>query len=191
MSITAIVLTKGEYRRQWPGLTVAVHRQEIKDARGLLDARFDAVAQVETDHFFFLDDDDELPADYLDVLQECESADAKVCYTDECVVSCQDRRLTFTKRGSYSREKHKADAQLIHHLALCNAEAARESIARLPRGHFCPELLLYWDLARGGAAYVERVGYYWFRDVTGMHAWPCTTVSQLRALLFNTGRLAA
>lgn len=191
MSITAIVLTRGEYKRQWPGLTVDVHQQEIRGARELLDARFNAIAQVKTSHFFFLDDDDDLPADYLDVLQECERADAEICYTDECVISCQERRLTFTRRGTYSREAHKANVQLIHHLALCNTGVAQGSVARLPRGHFCPELLLYWDMARNGAAYVERVGYYWFRDIGGMHARPCTTVSQMRAFLFNIGRLAA
>lgn len=190
MSITAVVLSAHEYPRQWMGLRVDVHRQEIVDALGLLEARFKAVEAVETSHFFFLDDDDDLPPDYLDVLDKCVRRDAPICYTDEHI-TLDDGSTTATSRGSYTREAHKKDVQLIHHLALCNTAAAKESVARLPRGHLCPELLLYWDMARDGAAYVPCVGYHWYRRKRGMHAWPCTTVSQMRAFLFNIGRLAA
>jgi len=190
MSITAIVLSKTEYTRKWTGLTLHVHQQPITNALDLLQARFDAVRRVNTKRFFFLDDDDDLPEDYLDVLEECAKRDSAIAYTDELIVR-PDGTREVAKRAKYSRKAHRTDSQLIHHLALCDTAAAKHSVARLPRGHFCPEFLLYWDLAKHGASYVPRIGYHWNKAPTGMHAWPCTSVSQMRARLYSFGKIKA
>lgn len=178
MSITAVVLTAGSYRRHWPGLEVLVSRQRITDAADLQRARFDVVARVRTSHFFYLDDDDDLPADYLDVLDLCRAPGVPLAYTDEVVNG--ERR----EAGHYSQADHIARPLLVHHLALYATAAASAAIAELPRGHYAPEFMLAWQVAKRGAAYVPRVGYHWHRAAGGMNAWPCTSLSWMRALLW-------
>jgi len=178
MKVTAVVLTRGAYLHDWQGLDVCVHRSTIRTAADLQRARFDALEHVRTPHFFFLDDDDGLPAGYLDVLQRCLDAAAPLAYTDELVAGA--RRV----RGPYSQAAHLAHPMLVHHLALYETAAAREAVATLPRGHFAPEYLLAWEVAKRGAAYVPEVGYIWNRRPGGMHSWPATSLSWMRALLW-------
>lgn len=184
MNITAIVLTAGDYLRAWPGLRLVVHRQKITNAAEQLEARFSAVELVRTERFFFLDDDDDLPDDYLDVLAECAEHRAPIVYTDELVLTPMNAPIgSMLARGPYSRELHYRNPTLLHHLVLCDTRAAIAAIERLPRGHFWPEFLLYWELARGGAPYVPRVGYVWNKSEHGMHVWPSTIGGQMRAIL--------
>lgn len=178
MSITAVVLTAGSYGTTWPGLEVLVRRQVIRNAAELQAARFNAVLDVRTSHFFYLDDDDTLPAGHLDVLAECKARAAPLAYTDELV------GVEVRKSAPYSQAAHLADPLLVHHLALYETAEARRAVAQLPRGHYCPEIMLAWQVAKRGAAYVPRIGYVWNKRPSGMHNWPSTSLSQMRALLW-------
>jgi hypothetical protein len=183
MSITAVVLSAGDYSRRWPGLEVLVHRSTIRSSEDLQRARFEAVLRVATPHFFFLDDDDELPAGHLEVLERCRAAGAALAYTDERIID-QDGTATVVTRNPYVRAEHLQRPLDIHHLVLCSTAAAQRSVQRLPRGHYAPEVMLYWDLARDGAVYVPGVAYEWHRKRSGMHRWPATARSQMRAALW-------
>lgn len=176
--ITAVVLSANDYRRKWEGLDVLVVRSTIRTAADLQAARFGAVNRVRAPHFFFLDDDDDLPEDYLDVLDECVRTEAALTYTDEMVN--EKPRCS----APYSQRAHFDDALLVHHLALYRTADAQDAVRRLPRGHYCPEFMLSWEVAKRGAAYIPRIGYRWNRRATGMHTWPCTSLSQTRALLW-------
>lgn len=178
MNVTAVVLSARRYARRWEGLEVLLHRSFIADAQQLQRARFDAVLKVRTERFFFLDDDDDLPADYLQVIARCVDAGAPLAYTDEVV---SGERVS---RRPYSRAAHLSDPQLVHHLALYSTAAAREAVAVLPLGHYAPEVMLSWQVARRGAVHVPEIGYNWNRRPGGMHSWPCTSLSQARALLW-------
>jgi hypothetical protein len=177
VNVTAVVLTPGTYARRWPGLKQLVHRSTIRNAADLQRARFDTALAVQTPSFFFLDDDDDLPDDYLEVIEQCVDAGAPLAYTDELVNG--ERVLS----GPYSQAEHLARPMLVHHLALYETQAARSAIAQLPRGHYAPEFMLAWQVARRGATYVPRVGYHWNRG-NGMHAWPCTSLSWMRSMLW-------
>lgn len=184
MNISAIVLTAGNYLRSWPGLQIVVQSQIITNAAEQLAARFSAIARVRTERFFFLDDDDDLPDDYLQVLAECAEHRAPIVYTDELVLTAMNAPVgSVLARGQYSRERHYKNPTLLHHLVLCDTRAALQAIERLPSGHYWPEFLLYWELARGGAPYVPRVGYVWNKQERGMHLWPSTIGGQMRAIL--------
>ncbi len=184
MNTTAIVLTAGDYQRAWPGLQLVVQRQTITNAAEQLAARFTAVEKVRTKHFFFLDDDDDLPDDYFDVIAECEHHAAPIVYTDEIVLTPMNTPVgSVLAKGPYSRERHYRNPTLLHHLVLCDTTAALAAIGRLPGGHYWPEFLLYWELARGGAPYVPRVGYIWNKREGGMHVWSSTVRGQVRAML--------
>lgn len=183
MSVTAVVLSAKPYMTSWPGLELLVHHSVIRNAADLQRARFEAALQVRTESFFFLDDDDALAPGYLEVLARCEAAAAALTYTDE-IVSEADGTRQLVMRHAYDRAEHFRRPLDIHHLVLCDTAAARRSIQRLPRGHFAPEVMLYWDLARDGAEYVPGAPYIWNRRTAGMHRWPCTSISQMRALLW-------
>ena len=182
MSITAIVLSAQPYTPTFVGIEVLTHRSIIRNSAELQAARYAAVARVRTSHFFFLDDDDELLADHVATLDQCLAADQALAYTDELIRYVDGTEKT-TARQAYSQAAHRADPMLVHHLALCRTADALEAIKRVPRGHFCPELLLYWELAKAGAAYVPAVGYVWNKG-HGMHTWPLTAISQVRSALW-------
>lgn len=138
--------------------------REFATATDVQRAWFDAVQLVDTPYFFFLDDDDALPEDYTRVLQRCVDAQVGVAYTDELVNG--ERRV----RRPYTQAAHLQDTTLLHHLVLCDTELAKAVIQDLPRGHYWPELMLYWEMAKsGGAAYVDDVGYLWQKKSTGLH----------------------
>lgn len=130
-------------------------------------AWFDAIDLVDTTHFFFIDDDDDLPDDHLEVLSSCAAAGTALAYTDELVNG--DRRT----RTPYSQQAHLNDPTLLHHLVLCETAAARQALRDLTRGHFWPEMQLYWQMAKlGGATHVPEIGYVWNKGETGLHrAW--------------------
>ena len=178
MNVTAVVLTAGSYGRAWPGLEVVVHRSAIRDAADLQRARFDALAEVRTPRFFYLDGDDDLPADYLDVLDECRAANAALTYTDEMIGD--EPQVS----REYNQAAHLKNPLLVHHLALYNTAAARAAVAGLPRGHYAPEFMLAWQVAKKGAVYVPRIGYRWNKRPGGMHSWPSTCCSWSRAMIW-------
>lgn len=138
--------------------------REFRRAADVQAAWLDAIELVRTPYFFFIDDDDSLPADHLDVLAQCIYQGAAVAYTDESVNGLIRRSRL------YSQYEHLADPLLLHHLVVCETAIALDVARSLPRGHYWPEMQLYWEMAkRGGAAYVPRVGYHWNKGETGLH----------------------
>lgn len=155
---------------------VQVNGREFRSAADVQRAWFDAVALVDTPWFFFVDDTDELPDDLEDLLAAC--GDAPLSYTDEWV-NGQVRR-----GRPYSRDAHLLDPLLVHHLAVVNTALAREAIAQAPIGHYWPEMLIFWQVARHGAQYLPRVGYHWHRRPSGLHAAPWTGPAIVRSALW-------
>lgn len=164
MSITALTVAREHVDRQIAGVE---HRclsgRIFGRAADVQAAWLDALELVETSHFFYLDDDDQLPDDHLAVLDRCLEQRAAIAYTDEMM---GDQRLT---RAPYSPDLHRRNPTLAHHLVLCDTEIAREVAAALPRGDYWPELQLFWMMARrGGAAYVPMIGYLWHPTPDGL-----------------------
>lgn len=166
MNVTALTVSRSPVFREWPALE---HRclsgRVFRRAEHVQCAWFDAIALVETSHFFFIDDDDDLPGDYLSVLDQCLSTRRAIAFTDEQVHGCRRRR------HAYSQQLHIENPTLVHHLVLCETAVARAAIEDLPRGDYWPEMLLYWRMAElGGAAHVPEVGYLWHRQPKGLHS---------------------
>lgn len=184
MNVTAIVLTNRPYLRQWPGLTVLAHQagtfQTSADHRR---AWNEAIVRVDTEHFCFIDDDDELPTDYLSVIEECIAENKPLAYTDE-VLRFSDGGESLHRGQAYSQAAHLANPMLVHHLAVCRTRDAQAALAELPIGKFWPEMLLYWQLAKAGAAYVHRVGYVWNVAAQGLHTEPFVHIAQTRSALW-------
>lgn len=182
-SITAIVLSKDEYSQPQQVDELLVVRQIIKTPFDLQRARFNAVSQVQTTHFFYLDDDDTLPDDVYDIAQDCANQYTAVAYTDE-LIQHEDGSSMLWKSEEYSYARHMRNSRLIHHLALCDTEVVKRVLPTLPRGNYCPEYMLYLSLGRIGAKYVPRVGYVWNRKKSGMSTWPATAASQANAFMW-------
>ena len=188
MDISAVVLSAKPVTTTLPGIAVVGHVSTFSDAAGLLDSRLAALDKVRTEWFFFLDDDDALPPDYLRVLDRCVSAGAPLAYTDELIrmPAYFDGHVPEFRRtsGPYSQEAHLQDALLVHHLAVCNTDAALRAARDIPRGTYAVEPLLYWQVAKEGAAYVDEVGYIWQRRKTGLSRHPSLTRGLARAMLW-------
>jgi len=180
MSITALVVCDRPYTRTFEGLDVVVHDAgRIDSAAKAQAAWFDAIDSVSTEHFFFLDSDDDLPLAADRVLDRCLAANVPLAYTDE---------LWISEGGShrhcgapYSQDEHLARPLIVHHLALCRTDAARDAVHRLPRGHYWPEMMLFWELAKGGARYVPEIGYHWNKRATGLHQQWFTALGQAQS----------
>jgi hypothetical protein len=181
---TAVILSASPYLRAHPNVDVLVHSSKITDSQEQQAARFEAVLKVETDWFFFLDDDDELPQDFAGVLDLCKSAGTPIAYTDEQVIHHDDGARTVRYSRPYSQADHLADALMVHHLVVMRTAAAKAAVRRLPRGHYCPEFMLFWEVAKGGAAYIPAVGYVWHKRPNGMHNQPWCSMGQMRSRLW-------
>lgn len=176
---TAIVLSANPVSLVLPGVTVLGRVQRIANAAQMNDARLDALQHVTTPFCFYLDDDDELPADYLSVLEECRAANVALAYTNELVRGPTGEFLSRAK--PYDAQAHVRNALFIHHLALMRTPDAKVAAQRAPRGNHWPELTLYAQLARQSAAHIDRVGYIWNKS-NGMHTWPGTLVAQVASM---------
>ncbi|AVS68135.1 hypothetical protein C8245_22930 [Paracidovorax avenae] len=180
--ITAIVLSASPVCIELPGLEVLGRVQTLRNPADLHAARLDALSAVLTPWCFFLDDDDELPADYLDVLQACvakaDAMEVPMAYTDEILRepgSADVRRCWY----QYDRERHRCGPMGLHHLVLMRTANAKDAAARLPRGTYWTEHMLFWAMGGAGAAYVPRVGYIWNRRANGWSRDPRMLTAQV------------
>ncbi|MNU19723.1 hypothetical protein D3C71_79560 [compost metagenome] len=184
MNVTAVILSSRSIRKEIPGVQTLVHVSKFQDAAGLLDQRIAAIRKVRTEWFFFLDDDDALPDNYLQVLERCTSVTTPLAYTNELVNGA------LWRSGSYSQEAHLRNPLLVHHLAVCRTEAALRACEVIPRGTFAVEPLLYSQIAKEGATWLDEVGYHWQRKSTGLSYHPTLTRGIVRAMLWMQGRIA-
>lgn len=180
---TATVLSKAPYLGEIPGVAIVNSVQTFRRPDDRVDAFMSALQRVTTPWCFFLDDDDELPSDYLDVLNECASANAPIAYTNE--IWRYGDKDTLHRCGTYSQARHLEQPMLIHHLALLRTEDAQQAAKTVPAGRFWPEMLLYWQLAKGGAHWVDRVGYIWSRGDGASHSHrPDAIEAQVRSRIW-------
>lgn len=184
MNISAVILSANPVDRQIDGVRVVEHVSRFCDAETLLDARMAALRKVETEWFFFLDDDDELPSDYLRVLQRCVDAGAALAYTHELIRE-EGKPEALRRSEPYSQALHLKTPLLVHHLAVCRTADARSAAAHLPRGTYALEPLLYWEMAKRGAAFIDEIGYIWNRSKTGLSRHPTLHRGLVHALLWG------
>lgn len=178
MDVTAVILSARPIVRRIPGIQTLVHVSRFCDAAGLLDQRLAALQKVKTEWFFYLDDDDDLPYNYKDILTRCTAVDTPLAYTNE--------RINDKLRVSepYSQEAHLRNPLLIHHLAVCRTEAALRAARVIPRGTYAAEPLLFFQVAKEGATWINETGYIWNRKPTGLSWHPTLTRGLVCALLW-------
>ena len=179
MDVTAVIRSANPLRREIEGIQTLVHVSRFHDAAGLLKESLAAIEKVKTERFFFLDDADGLPDDYLRVLDLCVQAGTPIAYTNELVND------VLWQGGPYSQDRHIAKPFLIHHLALCKTEAALRAMKLIPRGTYAVEPLLFFQVAKEGAAWVDEVGYLWKRCPSGLSFHPTLTRGAVLASLWN------
>lgn len=178
---TAIVFSRQPIALSIPGVTVLNSVQTVTGPEGMLAARLDVLSGVKTPWCFYLDDDDELPDDYLSVLNECAAADKPLAYTNELVR--QHAHESIRRSAPYSQEAHLKNMLLVHSLAVMRTEDAKRAAQNLPRGRYWAEMLLFWQLAKGGAQWLDRVGHIWNRG-GGLNTKPWTLESQVRSAIW-------
>lgn len=169
LDITAVVMSPNPVRLDVPGAHVLNHVSRFTTVSEYSRQRAAAIRKVRTERFVCIDSDDDLPADFNAVLTKCLAFNAPLVYTDELVL--QPGLPAMRRRGfGYSQEAHIRNPLLVHHLAVCNTEAALAALEVLPSGDVLLDTLLYFQLAKGGAVHIPRVGYHWHR-ADGMHTW--------------------
>jgi hypothetical protein len=146
---------------------------------GLLDAKINSISRVKTEKFFWLDWDDELPQNFAKLSQKLCEKDVAVAYTDELILDNRFDLATSTRRvaGQYSPAAHRRNPTLIHHLAICDTQKSLAVCAKMPRGNYAIEPLLFSGLARISNYYLPEVGYIWNRSSSGLSNSPSISVS--------------
>lgn len=178
---TAIVFSRQPVILNIHGVTVLNSIQTISGPEDMLAARLDVLERVVTPWCFYLDDDDELPDDYPSVLDECVAAGKPLAYTNALVR--QGGAESVLRGAPYSQEAHLKNMMLVHSLAVMRTEEARTTAKTLPRGRYWAEMLLFWQLAKGGAQWLDRVGHIWNRG-DGQNAKPWALESQVRSAIW-------
>lgn len=186
-TITAITLSAKPAERQLSGVAFLNPVQTITNCSEYNAAFYAAISKVKTPYFFFLDDDDTLPDDYLSVLEDCLDENAAIAYTDEFWADSGIR----VKPGAYSADAHARRPNMLHHLVLCHTLTAKSMLCDMPKGQFWPEMPLYFQMAKLGgrnmksnAAYIPRIGYHWNRSETGLSSMADISVGQMRSKLW-------
>lgn len=199
--VTAIILSRSpisrKTRAQVPdGIQVVNFISDIKSFKSYQRSWFMAIAMVTTPWFFFLDDDDQLPPGFPALLDRMIKAagTAALAYTNELVINDAGIKVEW-KKQPYSQEAHIGNPVLCHHLVLGRTEVAKRVIPGLPLGEFMPEPLVYFQMAKEGAVWVDEIGYHWHRGAGGMHRWRGALSAQVASrrwcYLNSTGYLAA
>lgn len=188
--ITAVILSKTPQNRVIEGVDVVEYISTCKNAKELHDARINSLWLVKTSHFFWLDDDDDLPDDYLDVLQDCLDTQVAIAYTNEVAIDVETGQRTVFTKAPYDQTKHAKDPLFIHSLALCQTELARAACMVIPRGTYVTEGVLYFELAKHGAAFIDRIGYIWNRKKSGVSlSMPSIVRGLINNITYNTKQL--
>lgn len=169
--ITAVVLSPTPYVSSYDEVTVLNHICPIpfQSHYDINTARRKALAKVTTPYCFFLDSDDQLPEDYVDVLQDCVKLNKAVVYTQELIKN-HDGTEILRQPGIYSQDAFIRTATMMHHLVLYNTVNVRQVMPTLPDDRELLEVCLNFQMAKISVGHVPRVGYIWNRGQTGMHA---------------------
>lgn len=192
MNVTAIILSRQPISNKIkakvpPGIRPLNFVSDIKSFKSLQRSWFMAVEEVATDWFFFLDDDDELPSNSLGVIARAiEKADkecAAIAYTNELIIN--DAGIVVESRKEpYSQDVHIGNPMLCHHLVLGRTSVAKEAMLRLPRGDFLPEPMVYFEMAKKGAVWVDEIGYHWHRGAGGLHRSKGAAAAQMASVVW-------
>lgn len=190
MNITAIILSRqpisNKIKAKVPGGVRPLNFvSDIKSFKSYQRSWMMAVAEVATDWFFFFDDDDQLPGNIMDILARAvEMTDregAALAYTNELIIN--DAGIVVeSRKGAYSQDVHIRNPLLCHHLVLCRTSVAKEALLRLPRGDFMPEPMVYFEMAKKGAVWIDEIGYHWHRSAGGLHTHQGATAAQVAAV---------
>lgn len=182
MNVSAVILSAKPVEREIPGVAVVPFISSFSEAKGLLDARIASLEAIRTEWFFWLDDDDALPDDYERILTKCLKVKTPLAYTDE-LVRLLDKGTEFVRKSrKYDAEHHiHRDMTLIHHLAVCRTEAALDAAKRIPRGLYAVENLLFFEVAKKGATYINEVGYIWNRTKKGLSHDPSLMIGLVQS----------
>ena len=181
-AITAIILSAKPVALEIPGVQVLASVQAITSVRQLYDVRLEVLGRVTTPFCFYLDDDEELPDDYLSVLAECEAKmrarGVPMAYTEEIL---REPGKSDVRRSwyEYDNDRHAVGPMALHHLVVMETVPAQEVARGLPRGNFWTEHMLYWALGRQGGVGIWRVGYIWNRNPKGFSRDPRTLTAQV------------
>lgn len=184
-NVTAIMLSReplsNKAKARVPaGTQVLNFVSEFKSFKSYQRSWFMAVERVSTEWFFFLDADDELPPGFDKLLERLVSVGgaAALVYTNEVLINDAGIR-TLLRKEPYSEEAHVRQPTLCHHLVLGRTQIAQRVIPQLPRGNFMPEPMVYFQMAKAGAVWVDEVGYHWHRGAHGVSYWPSALAAQV------------
>lgn len=185
-NVTAVVLSPAPVPEDFlasipPCVDVLNHVSTFSGPVGHKKAWLAALARVETEWFFFLDSDDQLPPTFPQVLEECLEQGTPVVYTDEMRVD-EKGNGTRLEKGSYAEMRLVEKATLLHHLVLCKTELAQRTAKLIPvDGVFAVEPLIFFVAAKEGISYVPQVGYLWHVRSTGNSKHPDSLLAQINS----------
>lgn len=170
-------MTKSQpYPCQWPGLATLVVPSKFSSALEYQLAWLHAITLVKTAHFFFLDDDDTLAANYLDLLSRGAGAGAVLTTFDEHWAVDDE----IHRSEQYTTARHLQKPMIVHHAALWETATAMQAAALIERGHYWPEMQLAWEVAKlGKTAYIPEVLYHWNSSEAGAHRNHWVLLSQV------------
>lgn len=186
-SITAIILSRqpvpNKIKERVPAdIHVLNFVSDIKSFKSYQRSWLMALAEVSTDWFFFFDDDDKLPPGISGIVDRAiamaDKEGAALAYTNELIINDAGIAVE-SRKESYSQDVHVINPLLCHHLVIGRTAAANRALPSLPRGDFMPEPMMYFQMAKEGAVWVDEIGYHWYRGAGGLHQHKGATAAQV------------
>lgn len=181
LDVSAVVLSSKEVTLKLEHATVVPFVSTFSSPEDLYPARLASLGEVKTEWMFFLDDDDQLSSNYGHVLELGIEAGTSLSYTNE-IIRSPGGRYVVSRKSPYSRKKHAESHLLVHHLVLMRTEDAQRAAERLPSGNYF-ESVLFFEVARYGATFINEVGYIWNKS-SGLHTNPVVIEAQRNSNLW-------
>lgn len=182
LDVSAVVLSAKPVSIQLEHAKVVPFVSSFQSADDLYAARLASLKEVSSEWMFSLDDDDQVSSNYRSVLEKAIAADQPLAYSNE-IIRTPGGKYVISRKEPYSRKRHAQWHLMVHHLVLMKTEAAQRAAERVPSGRYF-ESVLFFEVARHGAAFIDEVGYIWNKRFSGLHLNPTVAEAQHNSALW-------
>lgn len=137
--------------------------------------RIQAINNIETPYFMFVDNDDELldgaSSIISKMISDLDTTKYSIAYCDHVVndTSADTPVKTVVSVGKYDEAKAMTNLGYLHHGVIVRTKDAKRLVNSLPNKGYHLQPVLYTALARTGTVYINGAFYQWNKKSTGLH----------------------
>ena len=177
--LTLVMLSPVEISIKYTDVDVVLHISKFDNLVDLHKERLLAIRKVKTPYFMFLDSDDDLSDNYLDIFKRLIDKMIK----ENKILGYTNYRRIYTNTtntnqrpiikdfiiGNFNVNGFRNNLHYLHHSVVLNTAATLKLLDIAPYGLYNTPYLLFHAMSRNGAVYIPEICYIYNQYETGMH----------------------